>query len=962
MHFAKKISTLLLVAAMTSMTISCAQLQKKETSTDDSQANSKAEKIFDMPYLMRDLDNGLRVIVVPTDFPDVVSVHIPVQTGSRNEVEEGKSGFAHFFEHMMFHGTENYSADVYQDMLKNAGADQNAYTTDDYTNYHTTVTKEDLEMLLMLEADRFQNLTYTEPEFRTEALAVKGEYLKNSANPVSKLIETIRDTAFQKHTYKHTTMGFFRDIEEMPNQMDYAKTFFDRWYRPEKTAIIVVGDVDAEATFEMVKKHWGQWQRGSYNAIIPVEPPATGQVYKHIKWDSPTQPWLAFAFHGPADDPSIIDSQALDLLLDTQFGSSSELYQELVTDKRLIDRLYAFNPSSKDPGLTYLVGRLTDEKHFDTVKNSFIDGITKARTNLVENSRLDDLKSQARYGFATSMDNSETIAGSLARYVQRDRDPELINRQFETLKKVTPQDLLNVANKYLVDAGRVVVTLSQAEDVAGMDTAFSLDQNTNAANQPVIAAFKVKDLRNKSPIIDINLLFNTGPAFENTEKNGVAALTAAMLTEGGSKLHSSTELTKLLSPIAAGYNNQVDKEMISFSGRAHIDVADQWLELFTESLLNPGFREDDFKRLKQQQINAITTDLKGNNDEELGKEVLYNQLYKGHSYETYNLGDLSELESITLEDVKAFYQSHMAQNLLTVGVTGNLSDELFNKFKNQLAKKLPIGNKALRYVSKAPELKGRKVTIVEKDTLATAVSFGFPIEVNRSHKDWVALWLVRSFFGEHRNSNSHLYSEIRAKRGMNYGDYAYIEYFPRGMYQFHPDANLGRSSQIFQAWIRPLRTNQDAHFATRLAMYELHHLIEHGLTKEQFEGTRNFLNKFVGLLVKSQDRVLGYQLDSDFYKIPEFTKYVKEGLAALTLEEVNAVIKRHLQDKDMQFVFIAKDAKDMKKRLVSEQTSSMEYNSEKDDALLKRDNMLQNYKLNIDASDVEIMAVDKVFD
>ena len=226
----------------------------------------------------------------------------------------------------------------------------------------------------------------------------------------------------------------------------------------------------------------------------------------------------------------------------------------------------------------------------------------------------------------------------------------------------------------------------------------------------------------------------------------------------------------------------------------------------------------------------------------------------------------------------------------------------------------------------------------------------------------MALWLVRSFFGEHRNSNSHLYSEIRAKRGMNYGDYAYIEYFPRGMYQFHPDANLGRSSQIFQAWIRPLRTNQDAHFATRLAMYELHHLIEHGLTKEQFEGTRNFLNKFVGLLVKSQDRVLGYQLDSDFYKIPEFTKYVKEGLAALTLEEVNAVIKRHLQDKDMQFVFIAKDAKDMKKRLVSEQTSSMEYNSEKDDALLKRDNMLQNYKLNIDASDVEIMAVDKVFD
>ena len=513
MHLAKKISTLLLVATMSTLTISCAQLKKKDNSTNDSQAKNKAEKIFDMSYLMRDLDNGLRVIVVRTDFPDVVSVQIPVQTGSRNEVEEGKSGFAHFFEHMMFHGTESYSADKYQDMLKNAGADQNAYTTDDYTNYHTTVTKEDLEMLLMLEADRFQNLTYTEPEFRTEALAVKGEYLKNSANPVSKLIETVRDTAFQKHTYKHTTMGFFRDIEEMPNQMEYAKTFFDRWYRPEKSAVIVVGDVDAEATFDLVKKYWGNWERGTYTANIPVEPPATGQVYKHIKWESPTQPWLAFAFHGPADDPSVVDAQALDLLLDTQFGSSSSIYQELVTDKRWIDRLYAFNPSSKDPGLTYIVGRLTDEKHFNDVKNSFIDQITKARSNLVEDSKLDELKSKARYEFATSMDNSETIADSLARYVQRDRDPELINRQFETLKKVTPQDLLDVANKYLVDAGRVVATLSQANEIAGMGTAFSLDEDAIAAIKPVTPGFKVKDLRNNSPIIDINLLFNTGPAF-----------------------------------------------------------------------------------------------------------------------------------------------------------------------------------------------------------------------------------------------------------------------------------------------------------------------------------------------------------------------------------------------------------------------------------------------------------------
>src|SRR5690606_28358593 len=206
-------------------------------------AAQDAGKVFPYDYEVRDLDHSLRVVVVPTDYPNIVSLYIPVSVGSRNEVEPGKSGFAHFFEHMMFRGTENYTAAEYQGLLKNAGADQNAYTTDDRTVYHITFSKDDLDTILMLEADRFQNLQYAEPEFRTEARAVLGEYNKNSANPISKLFEVQRAAAFSEHTYRHTTMGFLEDIEAMPDQFDYSRTFFDRFYRPEKTAIIVAGDV-----------------------------------------------------------------------------------------------------------------------------------------------------------------------------------------------------------------------------------------------------------------------------------------------------------------------------------------------------------------------------------------------------------------------------------------------------------------------------------------------------------------------------------------------------------------------------------------------------------------------------------------------------------------------------------------------------------------------------------------------
>jgi zinc protease len=121
------------------------------------------------------LPNGLKVIVVPTGFPNIVTVQIPVQTGSRNEVEPGKSGFAHFFEHMMFRGTAEYPPEKYQGIMTRAGARTNAYTTDDFTNYHATFAKEDLETILKVEADRFKNLSYPEAAFKTEAKAVLGE-------------------------------------------------------------------------------------------------------------------------------------------------------------------------------------------------------------------------------------------------------------------------------------------------------------------------------------------------------------------------------------------------------------------------------------------------------------------------------------------------------------------------------------------------------------------------------------------------------------------------------------------------------------------------------------------------------------------------------------------------------------------------------------------------------------------
>ncbi|MCF2863283.1 insulinase family protein [Pseudoalteromonas sp. Cnat2-41] len=940
----------------------CQSTQTTTSTPTAAEAAAQSQAVFSQDYVLEELDNGLRVMVVKTDYPDVVSLQIPVSVGSRNEVEPGKTGFAHFFEHMMFKGSEKFPAHVYADILKNSGVDNRAYTTNDYTNYHLNFSKEHLDKVLEIEADIFQNLSYSEEQFRTEALTVKGEYLKNNASPIRKLLAAVRNEAFDKHTYKHTTMGFFADIEAMPDQSEYGQTFFERFYKPEYVSLVIVGDVDPQATIAMVKKHWGNWQQGDYQADIPVEPQQQAPRYVHEQYEGLPGHWLLVSYKGAAWQPQKKDRAALDLLSQLYFSENSDLYQELVVDKQIASQMFTYNPETKDPGLMHVFVKVDDEQHLTTVRDAINRTYAKARTELVDESRLQALKSHQKYSFINSLDSSQSIASTLARYMHFERDPEVINSLYATADNISTEDIRTMANKYFVDNNRTTVTMSASESVAGFANEVRLDALVaEHQSKPTERHFTVLDNTNSSPLVDVNWLFYTGAAADPEGKKGLAALTAAMIAKGGSESQSYKDIQKALYPMAGSFSYQIDKEMMSFRGRIHKDNADKWYALVSEQLLNPGFREDDFQRLQKELVDSIKSGLKASNDEELGKEVLYSKLYQGHPYESYNYGDLSDLENITLADVRAFYQQQLTQSKLHLGITGAMPEELKMQLLTDL-QGLPKGEQRRLNVPDAPALDGRYATIVEKSAKSTAVSFGFPIDTTRSHKDWTALWLVRSYLGEHRNSNAQLFQRIRQVRGMNYGDYAYIEYFPRGMFQTKPDANLGRSEQIFQVWLRPLRSNNDAHFATRTALFELDKLIANGMSEADFEATRNFLSNYVPQLVASQDRQLGYALDSRFYDTDNFVDYVREQLSSLSVEDVNRVISENLQSDNMHYVFVTGDGADMQQRLASEQESPLQYNTEKPQSLLDEDKQIQSYPLRIPAENIEVLAVDSVFE
>jgi len=915
------------------------------------------EKIFTYDYHVKDLDNGLRVIIVPTDFPNIVSIQIPVQTGSRNEVEPGKSGFAHFFEHMMFRGTKNHSAEEYNEMLKNIGADQNAYTTDDYTNYHIQFSKEDLETVLMLEADRFKNLHYSEDVFKTEARAVLGEYNKNYSAPARKLFEAQRDAAYKKHTYKHTTMGFIEDIEDMPNEFEYSRTFFDRYYRPEYTTVMLVGDLDPERAIGLVEKYWGDWEPGSYKAEIPVEPPPSGPIFEHVDWQSPTLPWVTVAFHGPASTETDPDMPAMDLINNLHFSSSSPLFQKLVIKEQKVQFVFGSFPDRMDPGLLTVGALVKNPADIWYVRDEIQKELARARAELVSAKRLDDMRANLRYSAANAMVDSNAIASGLVGYVVRYRDVETVNRIYALYDAITPEMLRDMANKYFTDDRMVITTLAHGDLPETDDKIGSVDRWAEKARGE-IPDIETLIIQNSSPIVNFRVLFNVGSALDPAGKEGLASLTASMISGGGSQSMSYEDIQEAMFPMAAGFGSQVDKEMTVFTGQIHLDNLNAYYDVISGQLLEPAWSEDDFNRIKTNTINNIKVSLRGNNDEELGKEVLYEQIYAGHPYGHLNLGHISAIEAITLDDVKAFYEEYYTRGNLVLGMAGGFNDDFVNRVKRDMGA-LPDGEKVQLKLPEPKSFSGLHVDIVQKETRAVGISMGFPIDVTRAHEDFPALWLIRSYFGEHRSSNSYLYQRIRKERGMNYGDYAYIEYFPGGMFSFYPSPNLARQQQIFQIWIRPVPPD-NAHFALRIAKYELDKLLKEGLSQEDFEATRNYLMKYVNVLVRSQDRQLGYALDSRRYGAPEFTKHIREGLKSLTLDEVNRVLRKRLQSDDLKVAIIAKNAEELRDKILSGEPSPISYDAPKPE-LEAEDKVIATYPFKVKPENLKIHPVEQVF-
>ncbi|TMA25393.1 MAG: insulinase family protein [Deltaproteobacteria bacterium] len=420
-----------------------------------------ASKAFPFPTEVHTLPNGLRLVLVSYDSPGLVAYYTLMRVGSRNEVEKGRSGYAHFFEHMMFRGTKAHPAGEYDATISRLGMSANAFTSEDMTVYHLYGPAKALPTVIEYEADRFQNLDYDEPAFRTEAGAILGEYQKSASIPEQKLEEKMKETAYLRHTYAHTTIGYLQDIERMPSGYQYSREFFRRYYTPDNATVVIAGDFDKAASISMVEKAYGSWKGKLEAERIPAEPRQRQSKHAVVPWDKPTLPRLWITWHAPSSGD--LRAAAVQNLLDAYlFGPTSPLYQNYVLGKQLVDSMEPSYNDHRDPYLFGVLLRVKDAKDLRTLERAVLKEVAALAGGRVDAGRMEAVRSNLKYANIMSLDTPDRAAVTLAVNMAQTGEVEFLNKEFAIIEELKPIDLSDFAKRYFLDVNRTTVTLVTA--------------------------------------------------------------------------------------------------------------------------------------------------------------------------------------------------------------------------------------------------------------------------------------------------------------------------------------------------------------------------------------------------------------------------------------------------------------------------------------------------------------------
>ena len=881
---------------------------------------------YDIAYEVWELDNGLTVIIHEDNSDPMVHVEVTYHVGSNRE-QIGMTGFAHFFEHMMFQGSENVGDDEHFKIISKSGGTMNGTTNRDRTNYFQTLPSNQLETALWLEADRMGFLleAVTQKKFENQRNAVKNEKMQNQVNvPYGMLYEVMGQTLYPDgHPYSWPIIGYVDDLDRVT--VEELKDFFKRWYGPNNAYLVISGDVKTSEVIELTNKYFGSINRGQEVRKLRV-PRVNLPQNKYRKFaDRIYFPLASFVY--PTVGNYHKDEPALDALADMMGGGNNSLfYKEFVKTEKAVQASVSHPCYELSGEFSIQVVSYPDytfaetENKVNELINNFDEYITQEA--------LDRFKSTMRSSIIDGLSSVAGKAGQLTMWSYLLDEPYNFSKEINRYENVTLEDVKKVYLKYIKNKKSVGIDYfplppfsedsvqsinpfahvpfkkdPQYEGLTYTKPEDSFDRSVrptpsaaktvsipvyyestinkmsaeNSTSIPVIGAEN-----NEVPKVNILITLEGGDLLiDNVKKAGISDLTAMMLNEG-TKNFSTEEISSKLDKLGSNISFNSSSRSSSIFISSLVSNIDETIQLLEEKLFNPAFNEEDFKRNQKQLKESINNDKKSarNMANTAMMELLYGNTIRGV------MPSVKGVEKIKLSEVKEFYKKQYNASLASVVVVGDVTKEevmpklqFLNKWEGTdviINKNLPIET-----------IEGKTIYLVHKpgpQSIITLAHKGLKFDVEGEYyKANIMNFLFGGTFSSRLNLN------LREDKGFTYG-------IRSGF-----DGNDTDGIFYINTSVRSEATDS----ALTEIYYELNNYLTNSISEEELEFTKSSLTnsdalKYETARQKSRflARIQRYGLDKDYIKRQ------KQILNSLTSSDIKSLANKYLDEENHVVVVV----------------------------------------------------------
>ena len=886
-----------------------------------------------IPYEKYELSNGLTLIIHEDHSDPLVHVDVTYHVGSARE-ELKKSGFAHFFEHMMFQGSENLADEEHIKLVSDAGGTMNGTTNRDRTNYFETVPSNQLEVMLWMEADRMGFLldAVTQEKFEVQRETVKNEKGQNMDNrPYGPAGELTPAALYPYgHPYSWTTIGKLEDLDRV--NVDDLKKFFMRWYGPNNATLTVGGDVKPKDVIKLTEKYFGVIQRGPEVKPMKLDPVVLDKnryisyVDKNIRFPGIFMTYPTIGRHHPDEAP-------LDCLSDILgTGQGSFLFKKFVQTNKAV-HASSGHPCSELAGeftITILPFPGAGLSDIETEIGQVLEEFEKTG---VTDDDVEKFKISMELYFINSLASVSGKVSQLASNQTFLGDPNGIKADLERYRNVTKEDVIRVYNKYVKGKPAVVLSVlpedgtqpARANDFTpqteGVNPFPTTDYSGLSYTRPKGDKFdrSVKPTPGASPLVKVpefwseqldngikvigsetdevpmvamRLSINGGHRMDmyTPDKSGLAVLTASLMNESTENF-TSVQVQEELRKIGSTINVSASNSKTLFTVSSLKKNMGRTMEILEEVLYNPKFSQEDFDRVKKKQLEDVKAKMK--NPEAIASNVYKRLLYgDDHIYSVPSSGIEASVEKITMDDVKTFYDKYYAPELSELVVVGDISKKdvmsslaFLDTWENKSAKlpQMPAVN---------DQAKTKIYLVDKKEAPQSEIRIGYVTDMaydatGTYYKSYLMNYPLGYAFNSRINLN------LRENKGWTYGAWSYFNSndepgpFTAGA-GVRADATAGAVSEF---------------------MKEITSYRDGGITDEELSFMRNSIGQKDALSYETPskkagflERIVHYDLDKSF--VDEQTKIIK----TISKEEIDALADEKLQVENMNIVVVGDKA------------------------------------------------------